>query len=140
MKRPILILLCMSPLCGGITQAAEHSPGGKPIPELRGVLVNGKTELDRLNAAKALEALIPAKQRPDPRLQQPTVTNSVSPDVVAALLPGLADSACSVRYVCRQALGRGGPSAEPPRTRSSIRPMTVRSRPTRKSGRERPDF
>lgn len=49
-----MILLCVA------SQAAEQPQNAKPNPELRGVLASGKTELDRLNAAKALDAMIPS--------------------------------------------------------------------------------
>jgi HEAT repeat protein len=101
-----MVLLC------AVAPAAEAPKAGKPVGELRGRLVKGKTELERLNAAKALDALVPAKQLPDPRRKQKTPdAKPVAADVVAALLPGLEDSAGSVRYVCRQALGRGGQTA-----------------------------
>ncbi len=95
-------------------QQATNPPGGERVAELKQVLATGQTELERLNAAKALDALVPAKQLPDPRRQQEAPeAKPVAVDVVAALLPGLEDPAGSVRYVCRQALGRSGGTAIP---------------------------
>jgi HEAT repeat protein len=103
-----MILLCVA------SQAAEQPQNAKPNPEPRGALTSEKTELDRLNAAKALDAMIPAKPLRDPRSQQePPAAAPASADVVAALLPGLEDAAGGVRYVCRQALGRSGVTAMP---------------------------
>jgi hypothetical protein len=114
MKRQVVLAAYAVFLLSAASQAAEAPHTGKPVAELRGILTSGKTELERLNAAKALDALVPAKQLPDPRRKQETPdAKPVSADVVAALLPGLEDSAGSVRYVCRQALGRSGETAMP---------------------------
>lgn len=114
MKRPVPIAaFAMSLLCAA-SLAAEEAQAGKPIAELGGILAGGKTEMERLNAARALDTMVPAKPLRDPRIQQePPAVTPVAADVVAALLPGLEDAAGSVRYVCRQALGRSGETAIP---------------------------
>lgn len=74
---------------------------------------SGTTEIDRLQAIQAIDAKIPAKPLRNPRApQQPPAAEPVA-DLVAQLLPGLEDTAGSVRYVCRQALGRCGAAALP---------------------------
>ncbi len=114
MKRQVVLAAYAVFLLSAASQAAEAPHTGKPVAELRGILTSGKTELERLNAAKALDALVPAKQLSDPRRpQEPPAAKPAAADVVAALLPGLEDSAGSVRYVCRQALGRSGETAMP---------------------------
>jgi HEAT repeat protein len=119
MKSHRLILLCLLSLWAAIAPAAENPRQGKPIGELRQVLTGKATELERLNAAKAIDAMIPAKPQRDPRAQQQQqqpqqpAADAVAGDIVDALLPGLEDPAGSVRYVCRQALGRGGATALP---------------------------
>jgi HEAT repeat protein len=114
MKRQVVVIACAMFLLCAASLVVGAPQQGKPTAELRGTLANGKTELERLNAAKALDALVPAKQLPDPRRQQEAPdAKPVAADVVAALLRGLEDPAGSVRYVCRQSLGRSGETAIP---------------------------
>jgi len=107
----IAVLLAAASLC--LAGQEDGNPlSGKPVVELAAVLAGSTNEMDRLNAAKALEELVPQKQdvRRN-RRAKPVEYPAVDESVVEVLVKGLHDQASSVRYVCRKALGRSGAAA-----------------------------
>ncbi len=101
-------VLILSLTSVSVAVAKEPSPlAGVALPKLATMLQKGDDEVTRLNAAEALALKIPAKALPKGKAIAPPVDAS-GPAVVALLLQGLQDEASSVRYVCRQALGRSG--------------------------------
>jgi len=91
---------------------APNPLADKPLAELTSILNTSPDEVSRRNAVKAIAAGVPAKQR---RAKRPPkeAPKYASPDkrVVQVLVAGLSDKAGSVRYACREALGRCGAAA-----------------------------
>lgn len=109
-KCGIAVLLAASLCLAGEEEANPLS--GKPVAELAAVLAATANEMDRLNAVKALDELVPQKQ--DVRRNRgskPVEYPAVDRAVIEVLVKGLHDPASSVRYVCRKALGRSGAAA-----------------------------
>jgi len=100
--------------CSGCLAAVKpgQSLEGKSLRQLTAILTNNDNEVVRLNAVKAIAAEVPEKKRGTTRPPRQT-PEYASPDkrVVEVLVRGLGDEASSVRYACREALGRCGAAA-----------------------------
>lgn len=91
---------------------------GRPVAELRRILANGASEQTRLNAAFALDRLVPGRPLAQSKKRgrapiTPTVPPPVDAGVIEALTSGLGDQASAVRFYVRRSLGRAGPPAVP---------------------------
>ena len=99
--------------------AAKEQPvnplAGKPLAELTKILKTSDSEPTRIHAVGAISANVSGKTRTGgkPPKEQPTYVDADA-KVVAALVAGLGDKASSVRYACREALGRCGTNAVAP--------------------------
>jgi len=100
---------------GAAAQKAANPLEGKSLAELAAVLADSGDEVARHNAVRAIAAGVPEKKRRTtrPPKQAPQYA-STDNGVVAVLVRGLGDGASSVRYACREALGRCGAAAVGP--------------------------
>lgn len=102
---------------------------GKSLSELTTILTTSPDEVARNNAVQAIAADVSVKNRRGgrPPKNQPKYV-AADAKVVAALVNGLADKASSVRYACREALGRCGAVAVGPLVKAlASRNVEVRS-------------
>ena len=111
--RKALCGLALTFLAGSaLGKPEEGNPlADKSVPELASILSQSKDEALRLNASKALRAMMPQKSERLKGGQKTPAYAKVDADVVQALLQGLHDSSSGVRYECRKGLGCGGETA-----------------------------
>ena len=108
----LLAVLSASWSIGTAAQKAPNPLEGKSLSELTAVLTKSPDEVARNNAVKAIAADVSVKNRRGARPPKvKPVYAATDAKVVAVLVAGLADKASSVRYACREALGRCGAAA-----------------------------
>ncbi len=88
---------------------------GKSLTALVEVLSGSADEVARNNAVKAIAVGVSEKTRKGNRTPEPQPKYApADKKIVVALVEGLSDKASSVRYACREALGRcGAPAVDP---------------------------
>ena len=108
----LLAVLSASWSIGTAAQKAANPLEGKSLTELTPILTDSGDEVARYNAVKAIAADVSVKNRRGnrpPKVKPEYAATDAK--VVAVLVAGLADKASSVRYACREALGRCGAAA-----------------------------
>jgi len=107
-----MAVLSAALLMGTAAQRAANPLEGKPLAELTAILAGSGDEVARHNAVKAIAADVPDKKRRTTRPPRQTPQYApVDKRIVQVLVGGFDDKAGSVRYACRQALGRCGATA-----------------------------
>lgn len=111
----VLAVLSGAWAMGMAARKAVNPLEGKTLAELTAILGGRGDEVARYNAVKAIAAGAPDKKRRTarPPREAPQYA-SVDKRIVRVLVGGLGDQAGSVRYACREALGRCGAVAVGP--------------------------